>query len=401
MGQRTIDVVRKFGLYGFVFSLPFPISLNSVFIGILVIVMVLDKDYWRSIRVLKRSPIYLAIIAYYLTLSVSMIYSEDVRQGVRSLELRLPLLLVPFLLASFEFNNEVIKGIFLCYVVSILTATLFSLVSTILVFKIDFSDWSYFSWVVGNTIGLSLNHYALFVMFAIVIAAVGTVEYKMMKLSLCVAATLYLTAFLFLLSSRMAIIIFIVIFIGYLVKLIAVAENRRVVLMLTAAAGVFLLVVGSLTFAVPYLRDRVGQAFAGIEDDPRYHTFSASWNAIREHPVLGVGIGDVQSMLNHQYSKIGYDEGLRFEYNSHNDWLNVYLAVGFLGFASLIAIFGTLAKKALQEPAYLRWSAIFAYFLASQTETILNRQKGVLLFSFIITVMFIVSTPKTSDNLNV
>src|SRR6185503_3496218 len=51
--------------------------------------------------------------------------------------------------------------------------------------------------------------------------------------------------------------------------------------------------------------------------------------AIKENIWLGVGTGDHQMEMNRKYEKYNYTEGVRLEFNIHNQYLHTILNLGF------------------------------------------------------------------------
>ena len=73
-------------------------------------------------------------------------------------------------------------------------------------------------------------------------------------------------------------------------------------------------------------------------------------------------------------------------YNSHNQYLSYGLHSGFLGvFVLCLALFFGL-KKSLKQDSFL--FTVFLYFcIVFLTENVLERQSGLLLFTFLINII--------------
>ena len=105
---------------------------------------------------------------------------------------------------------------------------------------------------------------------------------------------------------------------------------------------------------------------------------------IKEAPVFGYGLGDVQPELNSCYHEKGYLFEDVFIYNSHNQYLSYYLAAGLLGFFTLIALLFFGFRDALKTKR-IAWATLLLFFsLIMLSENILERQSGVILFSFLL-----------------
>jgi O-antigen ligase len=111
------------------------------------------------------------------------------------------------------------------------------------------------------------------------------------------------------------------------------------------------------------------------------------------NPILGVGIGDVQDESVKEYIRDNNTEAYTNKYNAHNDWLQILLTTGTVGFVLFLNFFLRLVKKAWVSKDLYMISFVIFYVVVSMTESILERNKGILFFSFFITFFFILKKP--------
>ncbi len=105
---------------------------------------------------------------------------------------------------------------------------------------------------------------------------------------------------------------------------------------------------------------------------------------VSENWFFGYGIGDVQPALNDCYETIDDDIFNKFDYNSHNQYLGVLLSTGVLGLLALLLILTSNFYLAITNKDWV-FLAVLAFFsIAFLTENILERQAGVILFSFLL-----------------
>lgn len=113
----------------------------------------------------------------------------------------------------------------------------------------------------------------------------------------------------------------------------------------------------------------------------RYGIYICSLEKIKEAPILGYGLGDVQNEL-----KKCYEEKSKLltqiTYNSHNQYLSYFLSTGILGFFLLLFLIITKFIDAIKEQNYLLLAIIIFFSIIMLFENILERQSGVILFSF-------------------
>lgn len=99
--------------------------------------------------------------------------------------------------------------------------------------------------------------------------------------------------------------------------------------------------------------------------------------------LMGVGIGDVQEKLDLCYDQkqANFKKGM---YNSHNQYLFVWLSTGILGILVFIYFLGYYFKKAMHYDDHLMISVLVLYSVVFLFENVLSRQSGVIFFSFLV-----------------
>ncbi|WP_298901095.1 O-antigen ligase family protein [uncultured Psychroserpens sp.] len=115
----------------------------------------------------------------------------------------------------------------------------------------------------------------------------------------------------------------------------------------------------------------------------RLNIYECSIGKIFESPLFGYGVGDTKAVLTSCYEeKATIFNGLYF--NSHNQFLSVWLASGVFGLIALIYTLFFNFKRAIQRTNFIYFSVLILFLVTLLTENILERQNGVLLFSFFI-----------------
>lgn len=136
----------------------------------------------------------------------------------------------------------------------------------------------------------------------------------------------------------------------------------------------------------------------------RLMSWDAALNVISQNPIIGVGVGDTQSELNAVYKKKGYNQPLKEELNSHNQYLQIMLVCGFYG---ILALFGLLwfIFKSTQYDILLENRFFIVLFLMMITlsflfESVLNRYSGISFFIFFYYLIITQEKRKSSDDGN-
>ncbi|SDG47539.1 O-antigen ligase family protein [Psychroflexus sediminis] len=125
----------------------------------------------------------------------------------------------------------------------------------------------------------------------------------------------------------------------------------------------------------------------------RYRVTKSSLDLAKQvNPLIGTGIGDVQKELNEVYEKNNYEELLTKKFDTHNQFISIFLGVGIIGLLGLMAHLISLIVLAFNKKFnYSLWALLFI-ILQMFTETVLERQLPVIVYSFLIS--FILFLPK-------
>jgi O-antigen ligase len=397
-GSGKPTIVEKVLVSIFIITITAKIQINSMAIGLLGAWWLITGRFRLSFSVLKDSKIFLTLAAYYLAHIVSLIYSSNIPFGLRTLETKSSLIGLPVFLCGIRWDINLRNYVLKLYVITVIVTTIVSLISTVIEYGFDPADLSYFSWVLPETIDLPSNYYALFVAFALIILIFGTLKSTFhIKKPLAIAGIIYLLLFLALLSSRASFFAFFLILLIYFGRLIFSGnkETRRKGVIATLVTCVLAVV---LTVSVPYLRDRVSQVLSGLDNDPRYPVFKSCLEVISANPIFGVGIGDVQDVLLKTYEKHNYQEALMNNYNPHNDLLQMQVTTGIVGTGLYLFLIFQMLRYIWAERNIFMISFVVLYLIASVSESILERNKGVVFFAFFLTVIFILKLMIPANN---
>jgi hypothetical protein len=98
---------------------------------------------------------------------------------------------------------------------------------------------------------------------------------------------------------------------------------------------------------------------------------------------FGVGTGDYLNILYNNYKKIGFKQGIKEKFNNHNQYLAEFMKTGVFGGFIFISLIFILFKSASINDVFYFYLVLF-FSLACFFESYLERQHGIIIFSFIL-----------------
>lgn len=381
----------------------FPIIPNKLKGLLLIFVFLTSLNYYLKDKnkenYFKPFLINTALLFVYV---LSMFYTSDISYAFRKLGPGISIIFFPLIffifLGSFKVKREIINKALNLFSISTLA---FLFIYFIYLFFVDRPINPYFDFPTTiffrNTIdklpiiGRHPIYISLFLGISIINTARLLIYYfkskKNVSILLVIAQIIFISV-LFLISSKGTILSLIVIsiFIYYL------SSKNKIKTILFGLLTSFLLII-SISF-IPQVNKRFKELFVlktysveNIHDrnssQIRVAIWKTSFDKIKQSPIIGYGIGDVQIILNNSYKNIS-PILLKRQYNSHNQYLGIWLSTGIIGLILFLYFLLFNYKLSLEYKDYLFLSILLFFSLNFLTENIIERQTGAMLFFFLI-----------------
>jgi len=384
----------------YVFFLPFRHQISSVIGFILLLFFFLDKE--TTIRSkfyqLTKNKIALLSLTLYLVHIVGLLYTRNFKYAGLDLEIKLPLLTLPFVLFTeksltkthqrivlkyFTFGN--LAAIFWCLIASSLKYYQTKNSSEFFYNEISkFMHPSYFSMYLGFNV--------LAIIQVIRENLYGELEKNTKKIILLTLLCTFFLAFIVLLSSKAGILILCI-----LLGIITVKDllKRKFFLfsyfsLIIACALFFILSNQNATTTKRFREVKNEIATTQVKkpeekigsSDTRVEVWKASIQLIKTNYIIGVGTGDIKDELNKQYQKNKFVLGYSNNYNSHNQFLQFFLLFGIIGLLIFLVIIFLTVKNGLQTKNILLVQFIALITLNMLLESMLESKAGVEFYAF-------------------
>jgi len=374
----------------------------------------------------KTYSIVLFIIPF-IILCFSLFYSENLKEGIHTLTKMLPLIIIPFILfLNREFFDKK-KITSLLYVFSYSTLILVIYIIVMLIFNYNnvFHDVT-IEQAMGNgyktiseipddikkelnlrrfrdfTIKKTRTHttyQGLFVCFSIFFLVTQSFKEnkRIIKIYNSITATLLLF-WLLAISARMPFLALILgsifsVFIFYKIKTkhkIFILCSIPVVLILLNSINNPLSVRIKQYYKTGFtLLNKNSQKNDYNSANVRNGIYFCDIELIKKHPIIGVGIGDIQHELNNCFDKkLGAKVYNEHTFNSHNQYAFFWISSGIVGLLSFILVLIRIYVKAIENKDQILFYFVMINTIVFMTENTLVRSDGVIFFSLFSTLLF-------------
>ncbi len=362
-------------------------AISIIVFGIYVLIYRIKKGWFFNKKLFFTNTI------VYLFLLITLLYSKNISYAIFKLQTMSPLFFFPLIFSLF--TPKEIKGFYE-------KKTYYLIIFIIGVFLLNSFPFLWY-WTTHYSLEEVLIHYpmviqvgigkygihpiylsiyiSLSILFSVFVFK--SLQNKKNQISLIIVNGI-LAFFLFLYARKSPIIALLITFFvwSYLIN------NKRKQIYLF---GIIFL-TSLLIFLIPTTRKRFVELLSittiskGKETSSniRYTLNKTSLELIKIKPFLGYGIGSYNDEIIKINKQKGYLNIARPGYNSHNQYLSLFLIGGVFLFMFFLYFFQKNIQTSLKEQNYILVLILVYYGVSMFTENILERENGVIYFSLFI-----------------
>ena len=365
--------------------------------GIIIIGLswIFSFSFKEKLQRFMKNPAAIAFVLLYLLHLVSLFYTENYSEGWNDLRLKISFLLLPFFMMTVQFiYNEQRMVILKLFAVLMMLMALTDLTNAFLEYFLNGNQETFYYIHLPYVLASKVHYVAWYYSFAIFISIYHLISSHSNR-ALWFLGLLILLFSLILLSSRAFILAFIVVFILSFLKWFKTAKTSRFMLAkLLSFATLFIFTLLLIPSTNLRLNDTVVelQKMFGYDTpkqtNPRVFIWRYGADLIAKNPIFGFGVGDAKGELSAALESCDamFWNGERNipiqnkNYNFHNQFMQTWAEVGIFGFLILlfIMIYPFLLKSS--HPLFLIFIGLT--FIGCLTESMFERQAGVVLFAF-------------------
>ncbi len=375
-------------------NLPTPFFIVSIVLG-LINIFKSGKKFDLDNKIVLLFPL------YFIIMSASLLYTDNVTDGFNLIQRSLSLLLFPLIFLFVKEDASTVRKLFdfllLGLIISFFVNFSFAIYNSFSFIQEEFSfeisienftsfldalinGWNYF---IGDEFSKLINpsYLSLYILLVLSYYLKKNID---TKLRLLIVIILFL--YLYLLASIAAYMMLIIMSLLLIFSISNTSKRHLMILMFLLGLIVFLNNPRVFEFY-----SKVRDLGSPIEYDnstsekARLLSWDASIRLIKEAPLLGYGIGDANDVLIKKYKELGYTYNYENEYNAHNQFLQIFLQTGVLGFIVLVMIFILLAIR--MRRSRNEFSVFLILFISLMFESMLVRFNGIVFFSIVIPLL--------------
>lgn len=372
--------ISVFLFYAFCFTLPLSQLVNSRLLFIIVIFsLFLHGRKFLNKVLLNQSW---DLLLFFLILLLGLIYSTDVEMGLRQLETSLSLIGVPLMVYSLNgFSKDKMAGVFYAFAAGALIVSMICLVNALISFS-QTGQWSVFFF--NNFTAVIDSHPTYFAYYLIFVITYGLylLYYELPKRWTLLSVTLIVFFFFILLltGGQTAFISILLIFSFFVSKYLLEQKTRR-----TSLVVVLVLLLLTSMFSVVMMFQRIDE-FHSLSNQNDYWERMELWQSAinaNTNSLIGVGTGDYNLVLNEYYRAHSMSLFADGNFNSHNQFVQLYFSNGILGLLALFIILLRPLYLSVRNQNLLGILLYFPFLIYGITEVFLGRYQGVVFLSFV------------------
>ena len=331
--------------------------------------------------------------------------SKDVMSGIQP---KLSFLFLPFVLAVFQplltrsFFRKLIAAFFFSSVLICLIFLGIALFKALeaygdLVDEVQKENFRWFWYFYSSTLTHGYIHrsYLGLMLGAALISSPFIKPIQKRKQFLFFVAISVIAVVQVLLQSRMILIALAMSLLIY--AIITIIKNRSKKWGAYLGGGMVILALVAYLFAdSPYNRfnnmkmeeyDMSGEKSSFTGSTIRFAIWENALEIIKDHPVWGVGYGEINEVRVQAYQKSGFNVGEEREFNSHNQFLETQVIAGIPGSIMLMGMFVVLFLISWQRKDAHLFTIVLFMLLSMLTEAMFERQWAVSFFCTYILAM--------------
>jgi O-antigen ligase len=350
-----------------------------------------SKQNWKSIY--QNNTIMFSLL-FFLAHTLAYFFSNNKKEALFSIELKLSFLIMPVLFFISGFDNKSKNKLLFSFVISCLLSAFICITNSLinLIKNNELLTYNNFC------LFMHPSYFAMYLCFSIIILILRFNDLKFLNYQkIIVALTLFLLIIgIFLSASKMGILTFLILIPFVILHLLWKNKNYKLIVI-----SILFFSIGSLFFlasdSLPAARLRSSFQFLSSSENEidksstesnavRVLVWQQAVELIKEKPFLGYTPGDVNDELYKSYKENELTGALENKLNAHNQFLQTILGNGIIGLLLLFFLILSPIINGIKTKNVLLIFFSFLILLNFAVESMLQTSAGTLFFVFFISI---------------
>lgn len=396
----------------FAFSLPLSYKLSIYLLALSTLIWIISGSWLENFRQIKLAKGESFLLILWILILLSLIYSDNIARGVSDIVQKISLLIFPLIFLTSKHVQNSKDKLLNSFILGLIGVALF-VIFRALYFSVDISNlsfnpipndvpWENYFLYMRFTAPYHPTYFSLY--FSLGIAAIYSkiiLEQRLIYKTLQVFVFLLFVVLIYLSSSKAGLIVASILFLLSVFWIIR--KKSRIyaysLVGVMAALILFLMINNSrIAYFINYLG--IGNKELSFENKEFENKLSSEatvrvdiWKNIPEivgkNWLFGVGVGDSKEVLVAGYKEKGVTYAAELKLNAHNQFLETYVGLGFVGLITLIVILLFGFWQAFTHKDILLFMFLVVVSINFLFESIFERIFGVMFFSFFYCLMMI------------
>jgi len=343
----------------------------------------------------QQKTVLFVVVFFYLIQIVGLAFTGNLQNGLIELRIKLPFLIFPIF---FLFVNKLYAKFFhlilSTFLFGIISMSFFLLIRATYFFPVEHIYSFFYSRFSYN---FHPSYFSMYVTFALIIVfyLYERFGHNRKHLFFVILISLFFFLINFLLESKTGIFTFFLIISIYgIVKL-----YKKYKLLLVATLGIIAILLYAEIRHNPRMFELFHTKIENINkstiasNEVRILVLKSALKVIQQNP-FGYGTGDAKDVLVSEYKRERITGALKEKLNAHNQYLETTIGLGIQGTILLLFILIFPFAIAIKRRNYLLYLFIILVSMNFLTESMLNRENGVVFFTFFLTLLITIQNSK-------
>jgi O-antigen ligase len=364
----------------FVFTIPLSQVVSSRILFLTVLANILFRGLQSVANFIFREA--WDLMLFFFVLVIGLLYSTDSLLGIRQIETSLSLLGVPLAFYNLSvFSKERLAKTFYAFAFGAFVAGLICLTNASISFLETGSYQVFFFNTFTQIIDSHPTYFAYYLIFVITYGLYFLYYELPRKFVVWLIAALPFFFILLLLTGGQTAFISLILVFSFFISKYALEEKTSRESLVVALIATMLVCMVVLTI---FFRNNEQFFSTGSQND--YWERMALWKsaiAANTNPLFGVGTGDYNLVLNEYYRGHEMNHFAKENFNSHNQFIQLYFSNGLVGLFGLLLLLGRPLYISVTQRNLLGILLYFPFLMYGVTEVFLGRYQGVVFLALV------------------